>query len=140
MPDTSADANGADTTKNTRVIAARRQASASRHGREKRIGLLPASHAPNKGRPRWPGFLTRGSLRRVGLPSSLGLHVLLQASVTSDIQSRVANRLQWRDRVGIAPTSHGRRGERQIVGEVYTRNSRGAHEQEVNRPGSAAAS
>src|SRR5438132_7970109 len=68
MPDTSADASGADTTTNTRVVATRRQASASRHGREKRIGLLPASHAPNKGRPRWPGFLTYGSQRRVGLP------------------------------------------------------------------------
>ena len=28
------------------------------------------------------------------------------------------NRLQWRDRVGFAPTSRGHRGERQVVARV----------------------
>src|SRR2546428_13254751 len=50
-----------------------RQAAASRQRRDVRIGFLPASHAPKKGRPRWPGFLPRGSARHVCLPSRDGL-------------------------------------------------------------------
>ena len=60
-------------------VGTRRRASASRDRRGMNIGLLPASHAPKKGRPRWPGFLTRGSLRRVGLPGRLRLQCRPQA-------------------------------------------------------------
>jgi hypothetical protein len=38
-----------------------------------------------------------------------------------ETKSSAAHRLQWRDRVGVAPTSRGRRGERQVVNQDYTR-------------------
>ena len=40
--------------------------------------------------------------------------VFPDAEASSDIV-RNANRLQWRDRVGVSPTSRNRRGQRQIV-------------------------
>src|SRR5205814_4162832 len=39
----------------------------------------------------------------------------------SDLHRRGANRLQWRDRVGFAPTSRGRRGERQLSPGLYVK-------------------
>src|SRR5215471_9725280 len=88
-----------------------------------RIRILPASHAPKKGRPRWPGFLTRRRQLSVRLPRlvvdgatanrcqpSDGTRVPERLTGTpSSVRKR--NCLQWRDRVGFAPTSRGRRGE-----------------------------
>jgi hypothetical protein len=52
-------------------------------------------------------------VRRSVFPDSRRNPVTAQGPKTED--QFVANRLQWRDRVGFSPTSHGRRGERQIV-------------------------
>ena len=80
--------------------------------------LLPASHAPKKDAPGWPGFLTRGSLRRSARLPRLTENPVTDRGPESRVQGQepsVASRLQWRDRVGFSPTSHGRRSERRIV-------------------------
>src|SRR5262249_20519813 len=102
-------------------------------------------------RPRWSGFLTRGSPRHglssrgaqrpaegaehaergvrrrdrilaalyslCSAPSALCDLCLLRRSLRypSDVYCRDASRIQWRDRVGFAPTSRNRRGLRRIV-------------------------
>src|SRR5206468_2306581 len=80
--------------------------------------------------PRWTGFLTCGSwpapavfpgafapARGASGPSD-GPWTRDEVLRPRDCAS-VTPRLQWRDRVGFAPASRGRRGERQIVRRVY---------------------
>ena len=68
-------------------------------------GSAPSAFsAPKNTNPRWPGFLTRG------------VNPLRASSQASRLSGgargpwRQRHRLQWRDRVGFAPTSRGRRG------------------------------
>jgi hypothetical protein len=61
--------------------------------------------------PRWPGFLTRGSMRAQSLPGQRGPVTATRPRGPGER----APRLQWRDRVGFAPTSRGRRGERRCM-------------------------
>jgi hypothetical protein len=80
--------------------------------------LLPASHAPKKDAPGWPGFLTCGSLRRSARLPRLTENPVTDRGPESRVQGQersVASRLQWRDRAGFSPASRGLRSERRIV-------------------------
>src|SRR5437867_6301059 len=63
-----ASAGAATWSTNKRTSVRSRQATACRQRRDVRIRILPASRAPKKGRPRWPGVLTCGSVRDHRLP------------------------------------------------------------------------
>ena len=59
------------------------------------------SRAEERTPPDGPGFLTRGSTRRVGLPSRRSVRSTAGDGDPVTSVRRVATRLQWRDRVGI---------------------------------------
>ena len=78
-------------------------------------GLLPAFSAPKTlGRPRRSGFLTRGVKSAAHAFPSRSLSGGSRAQERAGDRAK-RSRLQWRDRVGIAPTSRNRRGHHRLT-------------------------
>src|SRR5258707_968200 len=80
-----------------------------------RVCSFGVLRAEKRGRPRWPGFLT-GGVNPLRARSQADAQWRTKDQERRPRDQAQRSRLQWRDRVGIAPTSRNRRGHLVVSG------------------------